>query len=338
MRHPGILRLRKLMAATVLCYAALAVGWSVAHRLVGDRFWLLGLANAFAVYLFAPLPLAALLAALARRAAAWVGVLTVLLLFGAHFGGELTPPLPAARADASTPSLTAMTYNVLFTTTDAFPIAASIRRANPDLIGFQELTPSLEQALAQEIGALYPHRTRLHPDQCLAEVSIWSRHPILAVEEVDPDVLCRVRPVVIDLDGHPVRAIAVHAWPYVGIDRQSVEQGFRWRQEQIELVLDMVEDKPEPLILLGDLNATPMSDVYRSLSARLSDAYREAGAGFGHTFPGQGGRWGRVPYPARLVRIDYVFHSSDWRATEAWVGAWDSVSDHHPVIARLSLQ
>lgn len=53
---------RRAVATLVILYAVLIVGWAIAHRLVGDGFWLLALANAFAVYLFAPLPLMALLA------------------------------------------------------------------------------------------------------------------------------------------------------------------------------------------------------------------------------------------------------------------------------------
>jgi endonuclease/exonuclease/phosphatase (EEP) superfamily protein YafD len=116
-----------------------------------------------------------------------------------------------------------------------------------------------------------------------------------------------------------------------------VERSFGWREEQIELVLDTFAGQPEPLVLLGDLNSTPAHEVYRTLSAHLTDAFREAGWGFGHTFPATGGRWWGIPYPDRMVRIDHVFYSADWRAEAAWVGEWDGFSDHRPVVARLRL-
>jgi len=50
-----------------------------------------------------------------------------------------------------------------------------------------------------------------------------------------------------------------------------------------------------------------------------------------------GGRFWGLPYPGRLVRIDYIFHSDGWRAEAAWVGEWDGFSDHRPVVARLRL-
>ncbi len=327
---------RRIAASLALLYAALVIGWYIAYSLVGDGFWLLALVNGFAVYLFAPLPLVALLTVLARRRVTWVALLIVTLLFCGLFGGDLTPPLPVAHADTESPALTVMTYNVLFTTTDATPIAANVTNADPDLIAFQELTPLLARQLEQEIGARYPYRTPLHPADCHAEVAVWSRYP-LQVEPVDGDVLCRTCPVVVDFDGRAVRVVNVHAWPFTGLDRGSVERSFCWRQEQIELILDTVEGQPEPLVILGDLNSTPTHEVYRTLSTHLVDAYREAGWGLGHTFPTTGGRFWGVPYPGRLVRIDHIFHSDHWRAEAAWVGEWDGFSDHRPVLARLRL-
>ena len=326
-----------IVAAPVLLYAALVTGWAIAHRFVGDGFWLLALVNAFAVYLFAPLPLAMLLALLARRRAAWIALAITALLFVGFFGAEFTPPAPVVRAEDDMPTMTVMTYNVLYTSEDAAPIAASVAQAEPDVIAFQELPYLRAQALAQMIGERYPYRTPIVADRCYVQVAIWSRYPILRIEDVDPDVFCRLRSIVIDFEGQPVRVVSVHAWPYSRLDQESVEQGFRWRQEQIDLVLDMVEGQPEPLILLGDLNSTPMSEVYGTLSARLTDAFTEAGWGLGHTWPAESGHWHNIPYPARLVRIDYIFHSAEWRAVEAGVGEWDGVSDHHPVVARLRL-
>lgn len=328
--------LRRSATFVTLLYAALVLGWVIAHRAVGDGFWLLALANAFAVYLFAPLPLVAVLAAVARQRKAWIALFVVAVLLVGLFGDELLPPLTIAHAGSEAASMTVMTYNVLFTTTDPAPAGASVVRADPDLVAFQELTPSLAQALGQEIGPSYPYRTPLHPGACRAEVALWSKHP-LRVETVDDDILCRVRPVVLDFDGQSVRVVNVHAWPYIEINREGVEQGLRWRREQIAMVLDSVSGRPEPLVLLGDLNAAPMNDVYQMLTAELVDAFREAGWGLGHTFPTTGGRFRGIPYPDRLVRIDYVFHSAHWAAEAAWVGEWDGVSDHRPVVAQLRL-
>jgi endonuclease/exonuclease/phosphatase (EEP) superfamily protein YafD len=328
---------RRVVVGLALLYAALMVAWYAAYRTVGDGFWLLAMVNAFAVYLFAPLPFMALAAALSRRRLAWAALGIVTLLFLDLFGADLTPPLPAVQANPPTaaPGLTVMTYNVLYANTDATPMAAAVAAADPDLVAFQELTPLLSGQLEQEIGDRYPYRTPLSP-ACRAEVAVWSRYPLQA-EWVDEDMLCRARSVLVNFDGQAVRVVAVHAWPFTGLDPESIERSFRWRHEQITWLVDRFGGQPEPLILLGDLNSTPTHDVYRILSTHLSDTFREAGWGFGHTYPATGGWVGRLPYPGRLVRIDHIFHSADWQAEAAWVGAWDGASDHLPVIARLRL-
>jgi len=331
---PGCLG--QIALGLVLLYTAVVVGWYAGYRLVGDDFWILAMINAFAVYLFAPLPLAALLTVLARRRFLWVATLTITILFFGLFGADLLPPPPVAHADTESPALTVMTYNVLFATTDATPIATTITSTDADIVAFQELTPLLAQQLEQGIGERYPYRTPMHAE-CLAQVAVWSRYPLLQIETVGEDVLCRVRSVVVDFDRRAVRVVGIHAWSYTGLDRESLERSFRWRQEQIEWILDVTRDQPEPLIILGDLNATPTHQVYRTLSTHLTDAFREAGWGLGHTYPATGKQLWGVSRLSRLVRIDHIFCSDQWKAEAAWVREWDGSSDHLPVAARLRL-
>ena len=78
----------------------------------------------------------------------------------------------------------------------------------------------------------------------------------------------------------------------------------------------------------------------------MHDAWREAGWGFGHTFPGEPTpeRGGSrpvllgVPVPTWLVRIDYIFHSDALVTIAARVGPGDGDSDHRPVVATLSFR
>ncbi len=337
-REPGrsSSALRLLASALVVLYATGVTSWALARHLWGDGFWLLALVNALGLWLFAPLPLAALLALVARRPAAWVALLLVVALFLGLFGAELTPPRRVAGAEADDARLTVMTYNVFFATTDVAPIAATIHTAAPDVIAFEELMEWQEQALVDELGDVYPYRTSART-ACYAGVVVWSRFP-LEEEATAEDVLCRVRQVLIDTDAGRVRVVAVHGWPYTGLNRASVEQSFRWRHEQMVEVLAAVDGQPEPLIVLGDLNSTPMHEMYGMLvEAGLTDAFREGGWGFGNTYPASGGTALGLPYPGRLVRIDHIFHSDAWRAERAYVAPWDGQSDHLPVVARLVL-
>ena len=96
-----------------------------------------------------------------------------------------------------------------------------------------------------------------------------------------------------------------------------------------------------PLIVAGDANATDLSDAYAFLSDDLVDSWREAGAGFGHTYPSSSSPG--IPalnlrFPNWLVRIDYIFHSEHWEAIDARVAPSSGGSDHRAVIAELVLR
>jgi vancomycin resistance protein VanJ len=120
---------------------------------------------------------------------------------------------------------------------------------------------------------------------------------------------------------------------------------FREREHQAQLVADFAAQLDAPLIVTIDLNATDQSRAYRIITRQLFDPWREAGWGFGHTFPG-GPSFPAIPrveiagylIPMWVVRIDYILYSREWKAVEARLGKWDRVSDHRPVIATLVLE
>ena len=81
----------------------------------------------------------------------------------------------------------------------------------------------------------------------------------------------------------------------------------------------------DPLILVGDLNATPRTVAYRTMAAALSDARLAAGWRRTATFPSR----------APILRIDHVLASDGVRVTGAHVP--DSAlarvaSDHRPLV------
>ena len=94
------------------------------------------------------------------------------------------------------------------------------------------------------------------------------------------------------------------------------------------------EDCRNPVILMGDLNATSRSRTYRRLALRLRDAYRLA--------PGPHGRLRKATFPSRYptLRLDYimvgplveVLNVSTVRSPLARLA-----SDHLPVVAELSI-
>jgi len=89
-----------------------------------------------------------------------------------------------------------------------------------------------------------------------------------------------------------------------------------------------------PVVLAGDFNMTASSRSYDLVAARFEDSFREAGWGFGHTYPT---RLRGLGIALPLLRIDYIFHSPELVALRAAVGA-DGGSDHLPLVADLALR
>lgn len=97
------------------------------------------------------------------------------------------------------------------------------------------------------------------------------------------------------------------------------------------------------MIITTDFNVGDQNTPYGIVTRELGDAWRAAGWGLGHTFPGALSPGSSRPVihgiavPKWLLRIDYVFYSRDWHVCWARIGPWDAVSDHRPVLAHLVL-
>jgi endonuclease/exonuclease/phosphatase (EEP) superfamily protein YafD len=90
-----------------------------------------------------------------------------------------------------------------------------------------------------------------------------------------------------------------------------------------------------PVIVMGDFNLGDQTKAYTSLSRVLDDAYREAGWGFGFTFPYRL-RMGRTMVPGPLVCLNYVFYSDHFYAEQARV-VCSGASDHCHLVAQLAI-
>ncbi len=106
---------------------------------------------------------------------------------------------------------------------------------------------------------------------------------------------------------------------------------FRERNAQMNALLGAewaVRARDLPLVVCGDLNASPWSMVYRKLSRDLKDA--------------QCGKTRQATWPSRLpfLRIDHIFVSPEVAIRDARVvddGLARVASDHLPLVAELDL-
>jgi vancomycin resistance protein VanJ len=330
---------------------------------VPDRAWwllygLVSLLNEFTPFFFLPLPLWLLTAAITRTASGAVAAAVPWLIFAWLYGELFLPRFagaggqPRGAAEAG-PAVRVMTFNLLATGRAAADRAAPIRAADPDVLLVQELSASLAQALDAALSPVYPHRRlRLGPDGASGQ-GLWSRYPIAAEELWDGSRRGeRWQHAVLSVDGRRLHLVNLHLtspalrWRTIPDVPVPVTTGEVTQARSLEVAwllprLRELARGPDPLIVGGDLNMTDQTPEYRRLlGAGLRDAHREAGWGFGHSFPALptlriASR--RVPVPVPLVRIDYVLHSP--RVHVSRVETWPDSggSDHRPVVANLVL-
>jgi vancomycin resistance protein VanJ len=335
-----------LPALAALLYLLALLGWWLASTVFGDRWlWLFAL-NCVAIYLFLPLPLALITAALSPNLPLRLGaILGLLLFFGLY--GRLLLPLPHPPAPSPAATVTVMTYNVLAHNPRPEAVADAILASDADLVALQELSPPIIAVLREQLGADYPYHL-VTEGRGRHGIGVWSRYPLYATGQrlAGPWLS---QPQVIEVALPTARLTLVNAHN-ISLDVSSpgwwtrLHQTAPARETAARALIAFARAQHGPLVVLGDFNATDQSRAYRILRTELRDAWREAGSGSGHTFPGANAHGagpphlGRLPLLRWMARIDYIFYSPDLQATAAWLGPWDGRSDHRPVIARLALK
>lgn len=108
----------------------------------------------------------------------------------------------------------------------------------------------------------------------------------------------------------------------------TLHGNFVRRQGQTAVLDSLVRLSPHPVILGGDLNSLPSSHTYHTLTACLSDGFREAGSGYIYTYR----------HAKHLLRIDYLLHSPTLRTLSYHSPDWKLCSDHNPVVMEVEWQ
>lgn len=127
--------------------------------------------------------------------------------------------------------------------------------------------------------------------------------------------------VTVNLAGEPVRVLGTH--PVSPLTPARAEQ----RDVQLAWIADWAEHAQDPVVVVGDLNATPWSPAFRSLldDGDLMDSQRVHGVQASWPAP-----WG----PLGLA-LDHVLHSSDITVVDRRLGP-SFGSDHRAVHARIA--
>jgi vancomycin resistance protein VanJ len=326
---------KPLIAGASWSYAAAITGFFLLRGLMNPLPSSLALLSAFAPYLFIPLLLALPLALWARSRTAALPLASVILLFAMLYGPRFVPP-SQPPACAASPELRVMTWNLGWDRAQGDPILAVIAETRPDILGVQEVTPATAAYLERELGTIYPYRA-FRPG--IETSGLLSRYPIVAQEWIEPSGGGRpTLHATVDSHGQAVHVFVLHPWAPrikwaagtfipIGLD-DSVPR------RQITEVARVAASVQGPTVVLGDFNMTDGTRAYHQVAERFVDAFREAGWGFGFTFP-EGVRVGGLPMPGPLIRLDYIFHSAYLCTVSARVGC-EGGSDHCYVLASLA--
>jgi endonuclease/exonuclease/phosphatase (EEP) superfamily protein YafD len=284
----------------------------------GGWHWFFDLASHFPWYWL----LAALVwIAVAPRARGRLATACLLVTVAVNAWTLLPYWLPAAAEDtAGQDTLRIVSLNVLVSNADKERVVAYLRQCDADVVVLLEVDDAWVEAIAQ-VDPLYPHQV-LQPRDDRFGIAVISRLP-LPNQRVSQ--LADGPPVVIaDLPRGARGCLLVAAHPPAPIAAAWSAQ----RDSQLAAIGDVAATESRPVIVAGDLNATPWSHGFRQL-VRLR-GLRDSALGWGIQPTWNARHW------APRIPIDHVVVSPSVRVVSRRVGP-DVGSDHLPVEATLAI-
>jgi len=303
----GVLVLAILVAATALGF-------------LGRTFWLFDLAAALRVqYAIGLLVLAALFAATRRR---WLLIVSML---GLVTNLALIVPLYVSgqtQAAADSPVVRVMFLNTQIRGADANEVIEDLARGEPDLVFLSAVTDTWADTLA-EASIPYTVVQRRPPGVDL-ELIVLARTG-LPVETLLLDFGAGGRDMAVQavsLRETPIRFLVMHP-----VSPSTPERSAAHR-EQVEAIADWAREQDDPVVVLGDLNATPWSSAFQMLLAEGDLVNSQKGFGLQASWPASLGPLG--------VPIDHVLHSQDLTTVERSLGPGYG-SEHRSVNAAIAL-
>jgi endonuclease/exonuclease/phosphatase (EEP) superfamily protein YafD len=226
--------------------------------------------------------------------------------------------VPSADALAGDP-LRLLTVNVRGSNHSHEKALDLIEEADPDAILVLEVRPHWAEAL-DALADEYPHQlVHARPDGW--GIAFFSRLscPQLEVQNIGPGEIPSIV-AEIETPNGMVHLVGTHPAPPISSDH------FAFRNEQFAALAKFASAYEGPTILVGDLNSTSFSPMFRDLLA--ASGLRDSRNGFGiqPTWPSR-----FVPFG---VTIDHVLVSQEV-AVRQRVVLPDVGSDHRPVMAEL---
>ncbi len=225
--------------------------------------------------------------------------------------------------------LEVMSYNTWSGNDHERQIADVVLRHEPDILLLQEIRPEVFQRVMDELRDLYGGRSVYCAYEPMLLQAVVSRYPVESRASMKDKG--QAQKVVLRSPAGPITVFNVHPLRQLG--------GWRHRYGQIASLLEEeVLRETSPVILGGDFNTPEHSQLYGLIAGHLKNAHREAGFGFGFTYPASGLRFFKRFTIPPLVRIDHIFFSDHFVALRAGTLQEDGGSDHRPVFTELGLR
>lgn len=218
-------------------------------------------------------------------------------------------------------------------------IAQFVKEQDPDVVAMQEYFKG-----ELDIASSFDHRyIKLKEENSEFGLAILSKFPIINSGSLDFPTRSNNNAIYADVvkGKDTLRIINVHLQSFSvkpNMDRLEKDetkkvflgmgQTFVRQQQQMEMVLELIQQSPYPMVILGDFNNTAYSYIYRDLKDQgFYDSFKEAGNGFGKTFD-------LSFFP---LRIDFIL-AEDSLETLEFENFEIPYSDHYPIKATLGLR
>jgi endonuclease/exonuclease/phosphatase (EEP) superfamily protein YafD len=311
-------------------------------------FWMVGSGQAsfgwpallreLLLYLFVPLPFlfVAGLVLRARMVIAWslLPIVPFLYFYGPQFS-----PRPTVEADGARIRVFSFNVGAARGFGQMGPVLDAVIRADADVVVLVEAREGSLNSLGAALLGSYPYQAGSRSVYLFSRLPLADARTGILRSGAHDSLLAEVQ-----LDGRLIDVAAVHllrteAYGGIGSGVSSLLRTGRLYQTAerdaaaTELSIGL-RRLGRPVVLAGDFNMTASSRSYDLITARFEDSFREAGWGFGHTYPTTLSALG-VSLP--LLRIDYIFHSPELVALHAAVGS-SGGSDHLPLVTDLALR
>jgi vancomycin resistance protein VanJ len=349
-RHSVVYLARNLWRAIqsgLALYGTATISYLLVRLLGGEQWAWVAFANNFVPWWALLGLIAAGIALFSRRRRKLVALqLPILIAFAVWYGDMLWPDQVWSRAASARDEtaetgieLTVATFNIHASSSDPVRIAEAIAALDADIVGVQELNATHAAVLHDDLAREFPYQYQfrsIRPTGGETNVGILSRYPLIAVERYTPRrSYGRSVRALLDVEEITVSVYLEH--PKSPRNAFSPIAYDPWQRDlRIGDLVDTLPDDPNPVLVLCDCNMTDQTAAYRSLDALLVDSFREAGWGLGFTFPAH--PIANLPITIPVLRIDYVWHSDQFIATDAYADNDSGTSDHFPVVVRLLLR